>query len=190
LFEYNWDTFRAGDGTYTLLVTGTFISRTGGPPIGVPVGPRNVTVKHGYKLVEDAAKSYAKVLSPAEGATIAAGAQFTVTTSHQLTYERFDDCGTYSVSYKFRNHCSYDNTDYPAGSGIVAQPPPTRLPYQVGEFPLDSINLTDEQHYHNIPGKYGNFNVEAFTWTSDMGGDGEPWPWNTRDTKNFVAAQP
>ena len=179
-FEYVWNTLNVKEGTYTLVVTGTFIKLTNGAPSNVPTGARTVSVKHGYKIVRDLAKSFAKAISPTEGQVIPVGGNFEVSSSHQLTYERFDDCGTYGVTYEFRNSNTYNGRHNPFYSTPVSR----ELPKRLGEFVLDTITLTAE--HTNTGGRFGFFLVEAFTSADeDRGG-----MYSSRDAHNFSMPQP
>lgn len=181
-FEFNWDTLRTSEGTYTLVVTGTFINLANGAPSGVPTGARTVTVKHGYKIVRDKTKSFAKVLSPAEGHTVPVAAMFSVETSHQITYERFDDCATYPVHYEFYNENIYNGETNPFQR--ISPRPVAYLPKRAGEFVFDASVLV--KNYVHTGGSFGTFTVTAYTTAdNDRGG-----VFLEVDAHNFTAAQP
>lgn len=92
----NWDTQQNyPNGTYAIQGTQNYtdaqgISHTLYSTI------RTVTVKNGYEVNTDSAKTYAKVTLPTNGQTLYANGQsFTITSAHKVTFTRFDDCKDY-----------------------------------------------------------------------------------------------
>jgi hypothetical protein len=100
---------------YRLRAETTFIK--GNPPPQSPtVVPASsevyVTVRNGFYVVMDADKTYAKVISPAEG-FVASNANdtftftFTFRTDHKITWRRYEACGEYLLPVRFRQDTSW-----------------------------------------------------------------------------------
>ncbi len=133
---------------------------------------KTIAVNNGYKIVRDKTRSFAQVIFPVEGQVIPRHGQLVIETRHQLTYERFDDRGTYYVRYRLHNENTYAGGYSRAyrGSDIDPESQFEQLPNQVGEFVVDSVVLTSN-YTHAAKATFGSHLTLAFTWAeADRGG--------------------
>jgi hypothetical protein len=155
LWEYKWTTRVAQNGTWTLQALFSVMGAM--PPPQTIVSPVvHVTVKNGYVLVTDAAKTYAKVDSPTNGSTIMQGQLFTLSTSHKITWNRFDNCWDYTEQVRWKQTTSWN----PTLTTATVTPPLFNLPKVVGEVYTNS-NTFANNHQAALP--VGNFTAYAYS---------------------------
>ena len=120
-----------------------------------------VTVQNGFVLSTDAAKTYAKVTQPTNGQSIIANGQnFVITSDHQITWTRYDNCGDYHQSYEFRRTCSYPNAFDVVVNGSYT------LPKKIGDVQVQQT--LGASPYIAGGGTPATYVVYAFCYTPDM----------------------
>jgi hypothetical protein len=146
------------NGTATLQATTNWAKATMPPMSGTAVSQAvSCTVRNGFRVISDPTKTYAKVLSPTPGQIIIAPAAFTVSSDHQITWERYDSCRMYSQEYKWQQVTSWKLI-----TDKVMGPANYTLPMAIGEWSLHSPPFANT-YPSGLP--KGAFTAEAFSYT-------------------------
>lgn len=126
----SWDTSSVPNGSVTLSARVPYSANNQSLTAYAP--NITVTVKNGFVVSTDAAKTYAKVTLPTAGQSIIANGQsFVITSDHQLTCTRFDNCQSSYVPYEFKRTTTYSSpssTEDVTGYLIVGN--------QAGDYPV------------------------------------------------------
>lgn len=78
------------------------------PTNGTAVSPSvYISTLNGWRVIDDAAKTFAKVTAPADGALIGPNQNFTVSSDHKITWKRYEACGSYAVDYRYSQITSW-----------------------------------------------------------------------------------
>jgi hypothetical protein len=104
-----WNTEPSPNSNYTIKVTFNYRTAAGVPTTAT--ASVNVVTRNGIRIVLGA-NTFARVNVPANGATFMLNQIYTVGTSHSWEFEKFSDCGTYTVSVRWRHY------DTQVGSGV------------------------------------------------------------------------
>lgn len=104
----SWDTTSVPNGSVTLSARVPYSAN--GQSLIAYAPNITVTVKNGFVVSDDAAKTYAKVTLPTAGQSIIANGQsFVITSDHKLTCTRFDNCQSAYVPYEFKRTTTYSS---------------------------------------------------------------------------------
>jgi hypothetical protein len=156
-WEFAWGTLGAtGNGPYTIQC---FVDWNTLPPVGplktAASALHDVTIRNGYELVTDAAKTYAKVNSPSNNQIIAPLVPFTVSTDHKITWNRFDNCGNYNISIRWRQA-----TTWQTFTSKVTGPFNWVMPQSIGE---QSVSESGWANVYQSGMPYGFFTADAWS---------------------------
>lgn len=154
---WTWSTIGSGgrswaNGTYYLHATVAYYDGQGGS--GTLTSPTiTVIVKNGFMVKTPGTST---VLLPTNGQNIPTNAQnITITSTHTVTWNRYDDCATWSPRYIFTLE-----TTYGASTGqrveLGREDLYYQLPYQLGDCP-HSGNLSKTIPGNLTLGSYQNF---------------------------------
>ncbi len=154
-----WDTTHMSNGTVSIYATVPY--HEGYTYYMANSAVITVTVQNGFVLSTDAAKTYAKVTQPTNGQSIIANGQnFVITSDHQITWTRYDNCGDYHQSYEFRRTCSYPNAFDVVVNGSYT------LPKKIGDVQVQQT--LGASPYIAGGGTPATYVVYAFCYTPDM----------------------
>lgn len=159
-----WDTTRVANGVVSLQAVMRYYSKSAtGATESHTIFSKivTVTVQNGFYQNTDAAKTYAKVTQPTNGQSIIANGQnFVITSDHQITWTRYDNCGDYHQSYEFRRTCSYPNAFDVVVNGSYT------LPKKIGDVQVQQT--LGASPYIAGGGTPATYVVYAFCYTPDM----------------------
>lgn len=127
-----WNSTLVPNGTVTVTVSVSYRSGYNPNTYTVNSAPITVTVKNGFIQVTDPAKTYAKMTQPKDGNSIVDNGQsFSITSDHQITWTRYDNCQTDYVPYEFKL-----TTTYSSGSFVTVddQTGTFIVPGQAGDY--------------------------------------------------------
>lgn len=156
-YTWTWSTIGSGgrswaNGTYDLHATIPYYDGQGGS--GTLTSPTiTVIVKNGYMVNSTGT---ATVLLPTNGQNIPTNAQnITITSTHTVTWNRYDDCARWSPRYIFTLETTYGAS---IGQTVRVDTADTTytLPLQTGPFPY-SGNLSKTIPGNPVLGSYQNF---------------------------------
>lgn len=155
-----WDTTHMSNGTVSIYATVPY--HEGYTYYMANSALITVTVQNGSYQNTDTAKTYAKVTQPTNGQSIVANGQsFVVSSDHQITWTRYDNCGYYSYNYVFKQTCTYPNVSDIVVSGNFP------LPQRIGDC-AKTLTLGTGNSYLSGGLTPATYVVYAFCYTPDQ----------------------
>lgn len=82
-----------------------------------------INTNNGWFIVQETAKTYAKVNAPTNGTKVTLNSVFTVNTDHKVTWKRREVCGIYTnVPYRFKQTTSNNAANMANSDGVTDLP--------------------------------------------------------------------
>jgi hypothetical protein len=157
-WSLSWNTSGLGTATYTVTAAASFRDNVGMGGMTVISLPITLKTKHGFEVVADVAKTYAKVNSPANNSTItnSTGGMWTLNTDHQITFKKHDTCTTKIVQCRWIQTTTWN----PTTTRREFTTPMITLSGVPGE---QSVNLLGWAINYNKGLPIGDFTADAFS---------------------------